>query len=141
MYGGIFMGTIFGVSSWVISQMRGGILDALFFNPMISIFPRIIFGIITGLLVVIFLKPKITLKQFYFRVPIISFVASLIHSFLVLLMVFLITVNTTINPFKLISDFIVFFAVFLGQAALEAVGAAFIILVLSKVLKQISEVM
>lgn len=139
VFGGVFMGTVFGVSSWIISQIRGGVLDVLFFNPLISILPRVLFGLVAGLLAVIFLNKKISLKKYYFRVPIVGFVASMIHSLLVLFMIFFVTMEHSFNPIKMITEFFAFFVIFLGQAGLEALGAAIILLVLARVLINISD--
>lgn len=135
VFGGVVMGTVFGVSSWVISQIRGGVLDILFFNPLISIFPRIVFGLLVGGLSQILLKPTLKKNVYYWYVTLISFLTSVTHSFLVLLMIFIITFEGQLNLGTVLTQFWGFFAVYLGQALLEAVFAAFILQALVRILK------
>jgi len=58
---GLFFGTAFGVTSWVVALTRAsGALDLLFIYPWISVLPRMAFGLLSGLLFQLVKKtPKI----------------------------------------------------------------------------------
>lgn len=54
---GLIYGTAFGIASWFRAFNAGTIVDPYFINPMISIFPRIVFGFVVGAFAHRYLNP------------------------------------------------------------------------------------
>ncbi|MDR1782416.1 MAG: ECF transporter S component [Bacilli bacterium] len=75
-------GATFGVSSWFVAMTRPSTpSDLLFQNPLVSIFPRILFALIALLLF------KILLKAFKERITIAALLSAVIATFLHTVMV------------------------------------------------------
>lgn len=56
---GLLYGAAFGIASLIkASTMPAGTFDAFFINPLISVLPRLIFGLVAGLLAKVLLNPK-----------------------------------------------------------------------------------
>jgi uncharacterized membrane protein len=80
--GGLFYGATFGIVSFLQALLNPGPLNLIFLSPFISIFPRIIFGLIAGILFLNKLGKQVTLNSFLTSIK--SFVLTIIHSVLVL---------------------------------------------------------
>lgn len=76
----------FGVSSLLVALTRGAATDVLFINPLVSVLPRLIFGII---IVVLYMAlSKIKMKE-QARIGITAFLSSFAHSIIVLTAIFI----------------------------------------------------
>ena len=103
---GLVAGLAFGIFSLVRgATMPQGIIDTYFVNPLVSVFPRMVFGFIAGLvfdLLRMVKKPKI---RFIFDVLVCGF-ATILHSVLTLSMLYVFYGNTdalsSFNYFTLI---------------------------------------
>lgn len=100
--------------------------DLFFLNPMISIFPRILFGLLAGLILSYAkqLNPRIK----WFAISIGSFLATVAHTILVLTMLWLFESAAFIDSFGNLFNLIWFILSLNGF--LEAILAAFVIPVL-----------
>lgn len=100
--------------------------DLFFLNPMISIFPRILFGLLAGLILSYAkqLNPRIK----WFAISIGSFLATVGHTILVLTMLWLFESAAFIDSFGSLFNLIWFILSLNGF--LEAILAAFVIPVL-----------
>ncbi|MFZ9139212.1 MAG: ECF transporter S component [Bacilli bacterium] len=100
--------------------------DLFFLNPMISIFPRIIFGLLAGLILSYAkqLNPRIK----WFAISIGSFLATVAHTILVLTMLWLFESAAFIDSFGNLFNLIWFILSLNGF--FEAILAAFVIPVL-----------
>lgn len=82
---GFIYGTAFGIFSLIIaSTVPAGSADAFFINPLISVFPRALWGLLVGFSAEIL--NKLPNKYKHFLTIIVVFFLSVIHSLLVLLM-------------------------------------------------------
>lgn len=86
---GVLYGFVFGVSSFLIAILRPTGADALFIDPLISIVPRVLFGIIIGLIAWPIFRDKVSFKTKRFVVFPFSGMAMMIHSTLVLTMIYI----------------------------------------------------
>lgn len=77
----IFLSLAFGVSSMFVAATRGAGLDVLFINPLVSILPRLIFGLA---IVFIYNALKRTGLHSAIQVGLTAFLSSLVHSAVVL---------------------------------------------------------
>lgn len=82
---GTLFGLVFGLSSLFVAMTRGGAADLLFINPLISVVPRIIFGALVYPIYKFFEKIQASEGL---AIGITAFVASFVHSVLVLAMIF-----------------------------------------------------
>ncbi len=81
---GLLYGLFFGLSSCLkAATAASSYFDTLFINPFISILPRVIFGLVSGLIVDL-LKKHLTLKQFSISLPFMMAILTIFHTFLVL---------------------------------------------------------
>lgn len=85
---GLLYGVVFGVSSFLIAIMRGTAGDALFVDPLISIVPRVAFGIILALFSAILFNEKNSYKTKRLIIFPYSAIMMLIHSTFVLLAIY-----------------------------------------------------
>lgn len=86
---GILYGVAFGVSSFLIAITRGTAADAIFVDPLVSILPRTVFGLVIGLFSILLFNRKISAKlKRIFIIPFSAF-SMLLHSALVLTMLFI----------------------------------------------------
>lgn len=77
--GSAVTGLVFGLTSFFVASTRGATpVDLLFVNPLVSVLPRLLFGIITGLICKKFVK-----KDDAVTYGLIGFVCSIIHTVLV----------------------------------------------------------
>ena len=78
--GGITTGAVFGIFSLILAATSPtGALDPLFVNPLCSVLPRILLGVATWALFVLFAKLPKTVSAF-----ITAFISTLIHTCLVI---------------------------------------------------------
>lgn len=94
-YGGTLRGMLYGFFFGILSLLKAaispaGILDPYFVNPLVSVLPRMIFGLLAGITFDLLFKLKNnTLKALL--VPVSSFVLTMIHSVITLTMLGLFT--------------------------------------------------
>ncbi len=80
----LLYGLFFGLSSCLKAVTAySSEFDLLFVNPFISILPRVIFGLVSGL-VIDLLKKHLTLKQFSICLPFVVAILTMFHTFIVL---------------------------------------------------------
>lgn len=102
---GTLYGLAFGLSSLIkVATYPAGWFDALFIYPWNSILPRLLFGMIAGLLFDL-LKNNLTLDKYIIAIVPASLFLSLIHSFLVLSLVYLFSAGTIISNLDLNAGF------------------------------------
>ena len=84
---GWVLGTAFGLSSLFVALTRPATpIDFLFQNPLVSVLPRIIFGLVIYFLYQFFTK---YVKNKSVAIGLTAFISTLIHSVLVLTMIFI----------------------------------------------------
>jgi uncharacterized membrane protein len=122
--------TLFGLTFGVVSLLAvltataPAPADLLFVNPMISVFPRILFGFIAGVTFFLIRKvPSLLLNRIALLVA--AFLLSIIHSFLVLTMIWVFETNTINELFGSLGGFV--WAILLTNGFIEALLAAFIV--------------
>jgi uncharacterized membrane protein len=82
---GLMYGIFFGLGSLIKATTYPGTIDFLFVNPLISVLPRAVFGLVAGLAFSLARKlPKIYLKGGF--IAVLSFLLTALHTFLVLTM-------------------------------------------------------
>lgn len=79
--GGGVLGLAFGLMSLITSIVRPTLFSPAFLNPLISILPRILFGVITGWM---FRSLNRAVKGSFWCVPLVSGLATAIHTTLVM---------------------------------------------------------
>ena len=120
----LFTGAVFGVMSLIQAAMSpSGVLDPLFVNPLCSVLPRILTGLIAWALWKMFNKipklPKI------FSAGITAFISTVAHTLLVIGCLYLFAGNATREGMGGAGYFAVI-ALLAPQAALEALAATII---------------
>lgn len=130
----LFLSTAFGLSSLFVAATRGAsAIDLLFINPLVSVLPRILFGLA---IVVIYNVVKNLIKNKDIQVGITAFLSSLAHSIVVLTAIFislgLQDGSLGVNTLTSIIGAIVF-----GSALAEAVLATLITVPVVKALRRI----
>lgn len=90
---GVLYGAAFGFSSFLIAVIRGTAGDALFVDPLISIVPRILFGFCTAIFSAVSFNERTSFKLKRFLIFPYSAIMMLLHSFFVLLAMYLRYVN------------------------------------------------
>lgn len=79
---GMLYGFFMGVSTLLKAIQYPGTADFFFINPFISVLPRVLFGLITGLIFDL-MKKYLTQKQFNFALIPVSILCAFLHTFLV----------------------------------------------------------
>ncbi|MEG0328382.1 MAG: ECF transporter S component [Erysipelothrix sp.] len=75
---GVLNATVFGISALLIAATRPtGVLDVLFVNPLVSVLPRVIFGISIGLIAGV--MDKLT-KNFAVKATVTATLSTLVHT-------------------------------------------------------------
>ena len=123
----IILGFVFGISSFLkVWLMPTSPLDVIFLNPLVSIFPRVLTTIIGYFLMV---------KWFHkWAVFPLTFWVSLIHSFLVLTMMYLLYNNFIASTLSL-STLTLLSGIFLTSSMIEAALAGFVVPALNQAIK------
>lgn len=86
---GLLLGTAFGVCSLIKALSYPGTIDYLFVNPLVSILPRMIFGLVSGLLFDLIRKFKLNGPITFVLFCVVSGLMTLFHSFLTLTCLYL----------------------------------------------------
>lgn len=131
--GGLIIGTIFGITSWVVAVTRAfSAIDLLFVNPLVSILPRALFGLICGVLCSLAIKEDPS----SIKCSIISFVSTIIHTVLVYIAIYFCGKEILLNGIELggsIQNLIPFLLSALTiNSLLEAIVAAIVSFILVK---------
>lgn len=124
-------GLAFGIGSWIAAiQTAASPVDLLFTNPLVAIVPRILFGLAAGLLWQL-LKTNLKDGSYLVRVGIVSLLSSFIHTFFVLLTLYIaIYSGTDVTIKALISNgFFVFMASIVAVNTFVEAGVAMVITV------------
>jgi uncharacterized membrane protein len=131
----VIFGLTFGVMSWMVSLTSPlvGPTDLIFNNPLISIFPRILFGFSAGILF-LFIK-KINGNFVYLAYGICSLVASILHTVFVLTMIWIFESANLIATFSNLFQFI--WIIIIANGIIEAAIAAILVPIFVVALKQV----
>lgn len=131
---GIILSLAFGVASWAVASTRGAASDLLFMNPLISVLPRVIFGIVlTGL---VSLMGKVNISD-ALKNGIIALVGSLAHSIIVLF-AFMVSIGlSSSNLFSLDNWGLLLGAFFALNVIGEAIASVIISVPVVKALKSV----
>lgn len=131
---GIILSLAFGIASWVVASTRGAATDLLFMNPLVSVVPRVLFGIVlTGLVTAM---GKVSIRD-TFKNSIIALVGSLVHSLIVLFALMVSIGLTSNNLFSLDNWGLLFGAFFALNVIGEAVASVIITVPVVKALKSV----
>lgn len=136
---GILNGFVFGMITIYVALTRGSsLLDPYFVNPVVSVLPRVIFGMSIGLLAGL-LKPMMKHDAVHFGV--VSFVSTLIHSiavFIALYSVIFISGPAIVDGVNSASTLFVFLVgIFTSNAIIEAIAATVIVPPIAIALKKL----
>jgi uncharacterized membrane protein len=128
-------GLTFGVISWIVSLTSPlvGPADLIFNNPLISIFPRILFGLSAGMLFLFVKNLKGSLV--YVSYGFLALIATLLHTIFVLIMIWIFESANLIASFNNLAQFIWF--VISANGMIEAGVAAVLVPLLVVALKQV----
>ena len=114
----IILSLAFGLSSWFVASTRGAATDLLFMNPLISVLPRLLFGLSIPLL-----YHMIKIKNESLRIALVALLSSIVHSFVVLVAI---CINLGLQGGLNVGLTVFLGAFFTLSIALEAVVAALI---------------
>ncbi|MCF7926940.1 MAG: ECF transporter S component [Candidatus Izimaplasma sp.] len=128
MFGGrkvaVSLGLVFGLSSLAIAYLRPTTpIDLLFQNPLISVLPRIIFGLALYEIYRFFSK---LINEEITAISISMVVSTIVHTTLVLVPLYLFGATTIENIFGDIALMPFIWAIFVSNGFLEALAAALI---------------
>jgi len=131
----VIFGLTFGVMSWMVSLTSPlvGPTDLIFNNPLISIFPRILFGFSAGILFL--LIKKINGNFVYLAYGICSLVTSILHTVFVLTMIWIFESANLIETFSNLFQFI--WIIIVANGIIEAAIAAILVPIFVVALKQV----
>ena len=120
----LFTGAVFGIMSLIQAAMSpSGVLDPLFVNPLCSVLPRVLTGLIAWALWVVFNKiPKMPKSV---SAGITAFIATACHTVLVIGCLYVFAAEKTLEGMGGLGYFAVM-AMLAPQAAMEAVAATII---------------
>jgi len=123
------LGTFFGLMSLVLAFLRPqGPVDEIFRNPLVSVLPRIIFGIV--IFEIYNLLSKL-IKVKAVNVAITTVVSSLIHTLLVIVMLYLFGKDTLVSlkivPENVAGNVIKVIGIFMSMSGLIEAGLALLI--------------
>ena len=133
LLGGGVTGLVFGLTSWFVASTRAATpIDLLFVNPLVSVVPRLLFGLCVGLLRQVFCKGKAT----SIKAAVIAFVSTIIHTILVFTALYLVnkevamTISSASGTIQSFLPYII--GAFSVNALLEAAAAALVMFILIK---------
>ncbi len=131
---GIILSLAFGIASWAVASSRGAATDLLFMNPLVSVLPRVIFGIVlTGLVNIMDkIKMKDSLKN-----GVIALVGSLVHSLIVLFALMVSIGLSSNNLFSLDNWGLLLGAFFALNVIGEAIASVILTVPVVKALKSV----
>lgn len=81
---GALYGFVMGFFTLIKALNYPGVFDYFFVNPFVSVLPRTLFGLISGLLFDL-LKKYTTQKKFIILMPFVSIICAFLHTFLVVI--------------------------------------------------------
>jgi uncharacterized membrane protein len=131
----IIFGLTFGVISWIVSLTSPlvGVTGLIFNNPLISILPRILFGLSAGIL---FLLIKNIKGNFvYLAYGLLALIATLFHTIFVLIMIWIFESDNLIAIFNNLFQFI--WIVVSANGIIEAALAALLVPIFVVALKRV----
>lgn len=134
--GGAIVGLTFGLTSWFVASTRAVTpIDLLFVNPLVSVAPRLLFGIIAGIYASLFAKIKVP----YVRYGLMAFISTITHSLLVFSFLYFNGKELffpTVDVAGAIANYLPFvIGAFTVNSLIEAVVAGLISVILMKALK------
>lgn len=126
---GVLNGFVFGASTLYVALTRGAsLLDPFFVNPLVSILPRILFGVSIGVISALVGK---FVKKAALNYSITAFVSTIAHSTFVFIALYFVIFfgNTSIleGPQTAQTLFAFMIGIFASNALLEALAAMFIV--------------
>jgi uncharacterized membrane protein len=128
----IIFGLTFGVISWIVS-LTSGVTGLIFNNPLISILPRILFGLSAGIL---FLLIKNIKGNFvYLAYGLLALIATLFHTIFVLIMIWIFESDNLIEIYNNLFQFI--WIVVSANGIIEAALAALLVPIFVVALKRV----
>ncbi|MPN22244.1 hypothetical protein SDC9_169627 [bioreactor metagenome] len=137
--GGLIVGLTFGLTSWFVAATRAATpIDLLFVNPLVSVLPRVLFGIAAGLLA----QWSVKIKHQAVRYGGLAFFSTLLHSLLVYTCLYfngkeLFFPNSDLSG--VVANYVPFvIGAFTVNSLIEAAVAAFIGIVLMKALERLA---
>lgn len=87
----IFLGLMFGLGSLIASLIYGGIFAPFFYNPLVSVLPRVLFGYFIYLFYEYVSK---AIKNTYLSMGLAFGLSTFAHSIMVLVMLYLFSMNS-----------------------------------------------
>lgn len=132
--GGAIVGLVFGITSWFVAVTRAYTpIDLLFINPLISVVPRVLYGLVAGLLARLLYKGnKLEIKS-----SLIAFLSTFAHSLLVYLFLYIFgrqeLGEEVVGSIKNLLLFLL--SIFSINALIEAIIASIIVFIVVKSLK------
>ncbi len=100
---GLLYGAAFGVASLIkASTMPAGSFDAFFINPLISVLPRVVFGLVAGLLTKALLNPKKSAAYNRIMTIPVAVISTIVHTAGVALFLFIFHTELLNWPFVIL---------------------------------------
>ncbi len=131
--GGLMLGIAFGVTSMVIAMIRPqAITDPLFVNPIISVLPRVVYGVLLGYGCSVFKKMN------YGNVlnTVWMILCTLLHTMMVIGLLYIIQYQSLVdmNAIETQTSILIFLSSFIVVSILEGVLGATVVMFINKVL-------
>ncbi len=135
-YAGVLSSLAFGITSMLVAMSRGLGFDLRFMNPIVSVFPRLAFGIFAGILYGLLKHAQMNDNL---KVGVTAFVSSIFHSLVTLTIMYFVMGFSDVGDFLEIyrSGLWVVFSLSFIQALLEAVAAVLIAIPVVAALRKI----
>lgn len=135
-YAGVLSSLAFGITSMLVAMSRGLGFDLLFMNPIVSIVPRLAFGIFAGIFYGLLKHAQMNDNL---KVGITAFVSSIFHSLVTLTIMYFVMGFSDVGDFLEIyrSGLWVVLSLSFIQAVLEAVAAVLIAIPVVAALRKI----
>ncbi len=135
-YAGVLSSLAFGITSMLVAMSRGLGFDLLFMNPIVSVVPRLAFGIFAGILYGLLKHAQMNDNL---KVGVTAFVSSIFHSLVTLTIMYFVMGFSDVGDFLEIyrSGLWVVFSLSFIQALLEAVAAVLIAIPVVAALRKI----
>lgn len=133
--GGLVTGLLFGITSWFVAVTRAFTpIDLLFVNPLISILPRTLFGLVAGIFGSLINKEK----RLMLKTGVISFVSTLLHTTFVYVAFYLFAKQEVAAALAITTKniFMFLFSLFSINALVEAAVATVVVCAVTKALSR-----
>lgn len=138
MRGALINATAFGLSSMLISAIRPvGPLDVFFVNPLVSVLPRILFGLAVGLIFNVLSKTKM---GFILKAAITAALSTLLHTIFVLIPLYFVIFksgNTDLTAILPGSVTIFIWGTLISNGFLEIVASVLVAVPVGKALRNL----